>query len=290
MARAVQKRHPELSLPARQPAKSLPILSASGMHRPAGLRMHGCALEARWPLPVSTPGAALPVCGGPPRALVSALGAPLKGSPSLNLGRPSQSLYAFASLPTSRSTLLVRLQTDDQPELQYQPGDHVSIFPANRAVLVEALMQLVQDAPPAEEPVAVETLEAGTEGVKRMWVPSQRLPACTLRQALTYFLDITTAPSPQLLQVLATLAEDRAEREKLQRLSQDSLLYEEWKWFRCPTVVELLEEFPSVVLPTSLLLTQLPLLQARQYSVSSAPDAYPGELHLTVAVLNYRSQ
>lgn len=71
---------------------------------------------------------------------------------------------------------------------------------------------------------------------------------------------------------------------------QDSLLYEEWKWFRCPTVVELLEEFPSVVLPTSLLLTQLPLLQARQYSISSAPDTYPGELHLTVAVLNYRSQ
>ncbi|XP_026580948.1 nitric oxide synthase, endothelial-like, partial [Pseudonaja textilis] len=187
-----------------------------------------------------------------------------------------------------RSTLLVRLQTDGQPELQYQPGDHVSIFPANRAALVEALMQLVQDPPLAEEPVAGET--RGAVGVKRMWVPSQRLPACTLRQALTYFLDITTAPSPQLLQVLATLAEDRAEREKLQRLSQDSLLYEEWKWFRCPTVVELLEEFPSVVLPTSLLLTELPLLQARQYSVSSAPDAYPGELHLTVAVLNYRSQ
>uniref|UniRef100_A0A8C6XMR5 Nitric oxide synthase 3 n=1 Tax=Naja naja TaxID=35670 RepID=A0A8C6XMR5_NAJNA len=200
------------------------------------------------------------------------------------------SVKNLQSADSGRATILVRLQTGDQPELQYQPGDHVSIFPANRPALVEALMQLVQDPPPAEEPVAVETLEAGTEGVKRMWVPNQRLPPCTLRQALTYFLDITTAPSPQLLQLLATLAEDRAEREKLQRLSQDSLLYEEWKWFRCPTVVELLEEFPSVVLPTSLLLTQLPLLQARQYSVSSAPDAHPGELHLTVAVLNYRSQ
>lgn len=69
--------------------------------------------------------------------------------------------------PTSRATILVRLQTGDQPELQYQPGDHVSIFPANRPELVEALMQLVQDPPPAEEPVAVETLEAGTEGESR---------------------------------------------------------------------------------------------------------------------------
>ncbi|XP_070623244.1 nitric oxide synthase 3 isoform X1 [Erythrolamprus reginae] len=200
------------------------------------------------------------------------------------------SVKNLQSADSGRATILVRLQTGDQPELQYQPGDHISIFPANQPELVEALMQLVQDPPPAEEPVAVETLEAGTEGVKRMWVPTQRLPPCTLRQALTYLLDITAAPSPQLLQLLANLAEDRAERMKLQRLSQDSLLYEEWKWFRCPTVVEILEEFPSVALPTSLLLTQLPLLQARQYSVSSAPDAHPGELHLTVAVLNYRSQ
>ncbi|XP_058035287.1 nitric oxide synthase 3 isoform X3 [Ahaetulla prasina] len=200
------------------------------------------------------------------------------------------SVKNLQSADSGRATILVRLQTGNQPELHYQPGDHISIFPANRPELVDALMQLVQDPPPAEELVAVETLEAGTEGVKRMWVPSHRLPPCTLRQALTYFLDITTAPSPQLLQLLATLAEHRGEREKLQRLSQDSLLYEEWKWFRCPTMVELLEEFPSVALPTSLLLTQLPLLQARQYSVSSAPDAHPGELHLTVAVLNYCSQ
>ncbi|KAL7977920.1 hypothetical protein Chor_010872 [Crotalus horridus] len=150
------------------------------------------------------------------------------------------SVKNLQSSDSGRSTLLVRLQTGDQAELRYQPGDHVSIFPANRAPLVEALMRLVQDPPPPEEPVAVETLEAGTEG------------------------------------------ESRGE--------WDSLLYEEWKWFRCPTVVELLEEFPSVALPTSLLLTQLPLLQARQYSVSSAPDTHPGELHLTVAVLNYRSQ
>lgn len=78
--------------------------------------------------------------------------------------RAAQHLTACLSFPTSRATILVRLQTGDQPELQYQPGDHVSIFPANRAELVEALMGLVQDPPPAEEPMSVETLQAGTEG------------------------------------------------------------------------------------------------------------------------------
>lgn len=71
---------------------------------------------------------------------------------------------------------------------------------------------------------------------------------------------------------------------------QDPRRYEEWKWFRCPTLLEVLEQFPSVALPAPLLLTQLPLLQPRYYSVSSAPSAHPGEIHLTVAVLAYRTQ
>ncbi|NXE17347.1 NOS3 protein, partial [Lophotis ruficrista] len=71
---------------------------------------------------------------------------------------------------------------------------------------------------------------------------------------------------------------------------QDARLYEDWKWFRCPTLLEVLEEFPSVGLPAALLLTELPLLQPRYYSVSSAPGASPGEIHLTVAVVTYRSE
>ncbi|XP_061441724.1 nitric oxide synthase 3 isoform X2 [Rhineura floridana] len=199
------------------------------------------------------------------------------------------SVKNLQSPESSRSTILVKLQTGNQPELEYQPGDHVGIFPANSTELVESLLERIEDPPSANESVVVETLEAG-ENPKRLWVPSPRLPPCTLRQALTFFLDITTPPSPQLLQLLATLAQDPAEKEKLQQLSQDSLLYEEWKWFRCPTMVEVLEEFPSVPLPASLLLTQLPVLKPRYYSISSALGAHPGQVHLTVAVLNYHSQ
>lgn len=45
-----------------------------------------------------------------------------------------------------------------------------------------------------------------------------------------------------------------------------------------------------MALPAPLLLTQLSLLQPRYYSVSSAPSIHPGEIHLTVAVLAYRTQ
>uniref|UniRef100_A0A8D0ER67 Nitric oxide synthase 3 n=1 Tax=Strix occidentalis caurina TaxID=311401 RepID=A0A8D0ER67_STROC len=124
----------------------------------------------------------------------------------------------------------------------------------------------------------------------RSWVPQSRLPPCTLAQALTFFLDVAAPPSPQFLQLLATLAREPAHRQRLQELSQDARLYEEWKWFRCPTLLEVLEEFPSVGVPTALLLTQLPLLQPRYYSISSAPGPSPGEIHLTVAVVTYHSE
>lgn len=66
--------------------------------------------------------------------------------------------------------------------------------------------------------------------------------------------------------------------------------YEEWKWYNNPTLVEVLEEFPSIQMPSTLLLSQLPLLQPRYYSISSSPDMHPGEIHLTVAVVSYSTR
>ncbi|KAM9076811.1 nitric oxide synthase 3 isoform 2-T2 [Megaptera novaeangliae] len=195
------------------------------------------------------------------------------------------------SSKSTRATILVRLDTGGQEGLQYQPGDHIGICPPNRPGLVEALMSRVEDPPPPTESVAVEQLEKGSPGGPPPgWVRDPRLPPCTLRQALTFFLDITSPPSPQLLRLLSTLAEEPSEQQQLETLSQDPRRYEEWKWFRCPTLLEVLEQFPSVALPAPLLLTQLPLLQPRYYSVSSAASAQPGEIHLTVAVLAYRTQ
>ena len=54
--------------------------------------------------------------------------------------------------------------------------------------------------------------------------------------------------------------------------------------------MEVLEEFPSIQMPSTLLLTQLSLLQPRYYSISSSPDMYPDEVHLTVAIVSYRTR
>lgn len=52
------------------------------------------------------------------------------------------------------------------------------------------------------------------------WVRDKRLPPCSLSQALTHFLDITTPPTPLLLRKLAQLATEEAERQRLETLCQ----------------------------------------------------------------------
>ena len=73
-------------------------------------------------------------------------------------------------------------------------------------------------------------------------------------------------------------------------LFQDPHEYEDWKHDKYPHLLEVFEEFPSIVINASLLLTQLPILQSRFYSISSSPRVYPNEIHLTVAVVVYNTQ
>ncbi|KAK2102708.1 Nitric oxide synthase, brain [Saguinus oedipus] len=299
---------------------------------------------------------------------------------------------------SSRSTIFVRLHTNGNQELQYQPGDHLGVFPGNHEDLVNALIERLEDAPPVNQMVKVELLEerntalvsileihieelskangsqcfiSGAQeqtrtpnldssphtpaphppctstGVISNWTDECRLPPCTIFQAFKYYLDITTPPTPLQLQQFASLATSEKEKQRLLVLSKLGFAinmspnmvlhtpqhdfpglpltvanvtqalqrrisrlcnqqitglhwmpatspglqeYEEWKWGKNPTIVEVLEEFPSIQMPATLLLTQLSLLQPRYYSISSSPDMYPDEVHLTVAIVSYRTR
>uniref|UniRef100_A0A8C0RKD0 Nitric oxide synthase n=1 Tax=Canis lupus familiaris TaxID=9615 RepID=A0A8C0RKD0_CANLF len=183
---------------------------------------------------------------------------------------------------SSRTTLLVELSCEDSQELSYLPGEHLGVFPGNQLALVQGILERVVDSPAPHQPVHLETLsERGS-----YWVRDKRLPPCSLSQALTYFLDITTPPTQLLLRKLAQLATEEAERQRLEILCQPSE-YNKWKLTNSPTFLEVLEEFPSLRVSAGFLLSQLPILKPRYYSISSSRDCTPMEVHLTVAVLVY---
>ncbi|VTJ67142.1 Hypothetical predicted protein [Marmota monax] len=185
----------------------------------------------------------------------------------------------------SRTTLLVELSCEDSTDLSYLPGEHLGVFPSNQLALVQGILERVVDSPEAQQTVRLEALDDSGS----YWIRDKRLPPCSLSQALTYFLDITTPPTPLQLQKLARLATEESERQRLETLCQPSE-YNKWKSTNGPTFLEVLEEFPSLRVPAAFLLSQLPLLKPRYYSISSSRDHTPTEVHLTVAVVTYRTQ
>uniref|UniRef100_A0A670Z6M0 Nitric oxide synthase, inducible n=1 Tax=Pseudonaja textilis TaxID=8673 RepID=A0A670Z6M0_PSETE len=183
------------------------------------------------------------------------------------------------SSQSSRVTMLIKLSCETNQEINYLPGDHLGIFPANRKALVDGIISHVADAPPFNEIFRLETCRG-------YWTPYKKFPACTLSQALMHFLDVTSPPSQQLLRSFSQLAEDKSEKERLNLLCHQQRRlgkYNKWKFYNSPTILEVLKEFPSIRLSTSFLLSQLPLLKPRYYSISSSQDWEPQELHLTVA-------
>nr|ACZ60615.1 nitric oxide synthase [Panulirus argus] len=192
----------------------------------------------------------------------------------------------------SRWTQQVILSTDSINDLNYVPGDHVAILPANRQDLVDAVLARLDNCPDPDQPIQVLLLKEihSLNGVSQTWEPHERLPSASVRELLTRYLDITTPPTSNFLHLLAEYAYDNDQRTRLDQLAMDPHEYEEWKHMRYPHLKEVLEEFPSVSLDAGLLLTHLPLLGPRFYSISSSPEAHLGEIHVTVAVVRYHTE
>uniref|UniRef100_A0A4W5NND8 Nitric oxide synthase, inducible n=1 Tax=Hucho hucho TaxID=62062 RepID=A0A4W5NND8_9TELE len=182
-----------------------------------------------------------------------------------------KSKHNLQSPHSSRSTILVELEREKSAEvMNFAPGDHVGVFPGNLPQLVAGILNFLPHTPPTNQ----------------LFIDN----ACPLSQALTYFLDVTTPPCQNLLHKLSQLAKQDGHRQRLLTLAKDSREYTTWKMFSVPNFLEVLEEFPSLEPSAAFLLSQLPLLKPRLYSISSSPQLHPNELHLTLTVLNYHTQ
>ncbi|KAG1651717.1 Nitric oxide synthase, salivary gland [Nymphon striatum] len=84
-------------------------------------------------------------------------------------------------------------------------------------------------------------------GIKRTWCESGRIPACTLREAFTKYVDLSRPPPTQLLKFFQELATESIDKEGLALLTSDNQRYDEWKHETCPRIVDVLEEFPSIM-------------------------------------------
>jgi sulfite reductase (NADPH) flavoprotein alpha-component len=165
---------------------------------------------------------------------------------------------------SSKLTLHMAFSIDDSA-LKYEAGDSCGIIPQNDRCLVEEILHTLNFSPQAP----VQLPHAG---------------ATTLIDALLNHLQITRL-TRKMIEAYATIGQCHTLSNLLIPEQQSHL--EKYTYDR--GLIDLLHDYPGVLLDPADLVAMLPKLAPRLYSISSSPRAHAGEIHTTVAVVRYRS-
>jgi len=160
--------------------------------------------------------------------------------------------------PSERQTLHLELATDDKG-LTYEPGDSAGVIPLNPPELINEVLKVT-----------------GLNGKDELGINGVQT---TLYDSLHRNFELSKITTDVVSRYLVF-----APNAKLQKLIDNPVKFKEYLYGR--DIVDLFHDFPSKVTSADLSKLLRPI-QPRSYSISSSPLACPGELHLTVSVVNY---
>lgn len=168
------------------------------------------------------------------------------------------------------------------PHMTYESGDHLAIFPKNPKHEIERLLKRLNT-----DPNQIISLTSLSDSNATLFGP------CTVYACLESFYDILSPPKKVMLTMLADYSKDPEENKKLISLSSDDPeeqeYYNNYILSSNRTISELLEEFPLTNPPLDHFLEVLPRLQPRYYSISSSPHTTPDHVHITVALVEFKT-
>jgi len=149
--------------------------------------------------------------------------------------------------------------------LEYAPGDALGVWPRQSPALVEDVLAL-----------------AGLSGDTAAVVDDQVL---ALAEVLATRREIARLRAATVIK-FARLSEDA----RLLALTAPERSADLDRFLHGKDVVDLLRRFPGVVGDAQTLVSILPPLAPRLYSISSSPLAFPDEVHLTVATVRFEAE
>lgn len=166
--------------------------------------------------------------------------------------------------------------------VEYECGDIVRVRPRNSASLVQKVMGLLG----LEDSVVEMKWKAGVRHFK------QAIPArLRVSALLAKYLDLTTPPKRNFIQVLAQCVDDPQHREKLHEMSSQTKegLEQYYRYVERErrNVAEILYDFQPCNLTLSQLVESLTLIRPREYSISSTPQDQV--IGITVALVHYKT-
>jgi len=147
--------------------------------------------------------------------------------------------------------------------LEYEAGDALGVFPVNCGELVDELLAL-----------------SGFDGEEA--VPGMDGEETPLRLALAEHYDITNL-SKQFLAAYAPFAN----HEKLNAMLAEGEGLEEYMNGR--QIIDPLLDFPAKWSTAAEFIGMFKKMAPRLYSISSSPNAHPGQVHLTVGAVRYET-
>lgn len=180
--------------------------------------------------------------------------------------------------------------------MSYQHGDHVGVWPVNPDAEVERMLAIF-GLQSEERRNAVVTIESLDPTLAKVPFPT---PA-TYDAIFRHYLDISAVASRQTIAFLSRYAPTEEAREKLTRWGNNREIYAAEVDGPCLKLAEVLQAavgdsqsppFTSTTvwpIPFDRIISVIPRLQPRYYSISSSSKYVPSAIHVTAVVLKYQS-
>jgi NADPH-ferrihemoprotein reductase len=182
--------------------------------------------------------------------------------------------------------------------LNYQHGDHVGVWPSNAEIEVDRFL-CVLGLGSSERRDAVIGIESLDPALAKVPFP---VPT-TYITVLRHYIDISAVAGRQILGNLAKFAPTDEAQSFLRGISSDKELYANIVGGGCLKLAEVLQlaagddirarptpENTTVwKIPFDMIVSNIPRLQPRYFSISSSPKLHPASIHITAVVLKYQS-
>ncbi|KAL0960826.1 hypothetical protein HGRIS_005845 [Hohenbuehelia grisea] len=194
-----------------------------------------------------------------------------------------------------RNCVHIELNTEGSG-ISYQHGDHVGVWPSNADVEVDRLLCTLGLYDKKDNVIGIESLDPALAKVP-FPVPT------TYGTVLRHYIDISAVAGRQILGTMSKFAPNPAAESLLKELNTNKDEYHNIIANGCLKLGEVLqlaagnditarptpENTTAWSIPFDIIVSSIPRLQPRYYSISSSPKLHPNSIHVTAVVLKYQS-
>ena len=179
------------------------------------------------------------------------------------------------------STVHVEIDVSKAKGFSYQTADNLGVLPVNDDAVVQSVASSLG--------YDLDSVFSVKAAPGHEWHGAPFPMPITVRECLSRYCDLTSAPRRSELKLLAAYAQDPTDRKALLRMSskEGKAEYREKIMEGHVGLVDLLKLCPSIQIPLEHFVGFCPRLLPRYYTISSSSSVYPKSVHLTVAVTEY---